>query len=260
MNTTLYNLTFGALGALILLLGVRAYQLVGRLGIGTRLRSGYRRLIGMTHFEELVLNEMRTYRRDVDFYTRGLPTTMQLSTIDKRMEQHRTTLQAERTRNNRLRKEVEELGILLHSYTETLGPIWNTASGHRMPMRLLSSGHLKNIIDGNFGGYDARRFAMGELERRSIDTAWRVKMQQGEPVPTKQDYIMGRVPIDPSIPMTYTLQVASRVARVLPQWAQDIIAGLLQPEGLPIKRAERARIKKLPLWAQQTIKDLEQPR
>ena len=261
----LTNMLYGALGALAILSLRLLVQPARRLAQGAR--RLYRRAIGMEHFEALVIDEMRTYRRDVDFYTRDLPSRLQLSTLDRdvkgtaaRLQQHLDAMSAERTRTNRLRREVEELGMLLHQYTEALGPMWQTAMGHRMPMRLLSTGHLKNILDGGFGGYEARDFAKSELERRSIDTAWRVKAQNNEKAPTKADFANRRAQIDPRIPMTYTPEVASRVARVLPQWAQDIIAGLLQPQDLPIKRAERTRIKTLPLWAQQVISDLEQPR
>lgn len=234
------------LGTIIMVeLAAPVARLAGRLRTATR--NAYRRMIGMESFESMVIDEMRGVRRDMDNYTRGLPNRVM---IERTIRQQRDMIQAQVTRTNRARTEVEELGIQLRNYTDTLGPIWNTAQGHRMPMRLLSSSHLNNIVEGGFGSYEARDFASTELERRRIDTDWRAREARGEQAPTKEQ--MSGIVLD--------RETRERVARALPQWAQDIIAGLLQPQGLPIKRAERARIKKLPQWAQRTISNLEQSR
>jgi len=264
----LTNMLYGALGALSLLATLLGFRLLGRLRLGTRLRNAYRRAIGMESFEALVIEEMRTYRRDVDFYTRNLPSRLQLSTLDQdvqgmasRLQRHLDAVSAERTRTNRLRREVEELGMLLHSYTETLGPIWNTAQGHRMPMRLLSTGHLTNIVEGGFGSFEARDFARTELERRRIDTDWRERQAKGEAAPTLADYNTGRVTNDQrAMPPQIVLPPATlaRVRNVLPLWAQNVITDLRTRRVSTISKANRDRLEVLPVWAQDLIAQLLQ--
>jgi len=242
----LTNMLYGALGALAILSLRLLVQPARRLAQGAR--RLYRRAIGMEHFEALVIDEMRTYRRDVDFYTRDLPSRLQLSTLDRdvqgtaaRLQQHLDAMSAERTRTNRLRREVEELGIVLNSYTETLGPIWNTAQGHRMPMRLLSTGHLENIIEGGFGSWEARDFARVELERRAIDASWRVRQERGEPAPTMEQMAARRAMkaksdelvrqsapfVKPKKKRALSFDERRRVRAVLPMWAQDLINELV---------------------------------
>ena len=262
----LTNLLYGALGALAILSLRLLVRPARRLGSWTR--RLYRRTIGMEHFEAMVIEEMRTYRRDVDFYTRNLPSRLQLSTLDQdvqgtatQLQRHLEAVSAERTRTNRLRREVEELGMLLHAYTETLGPIWNTAQGHRMPMRLLSTGHLQNIVDGGFGDYDARTFANRELARRAIDTAWRERQANGEAAPTLADYSRGRVTNDQrAMPPQIVLSPATleRVRQVLPLWAQNVITDLRTRRVSSISKANRDRLEVLPVWAQDLIAQLLQ--
>jgi len=69
-----------------------------------------------------------------------------------------------------------------------------------------------------------------------------------------------RAVIDPRIPMTYTPEVAARVARTLPIWAQDLIGDLLRENPRSVTREELRRVKRLPLWAQQVIADLRMAR
>ncbi len=271
MNSTLYNMTFGALGALVLLLSFNIMRSVGRLHPTTWLRNATRRVLGIEAFEELTLSELRSYRVDVDRWTRDVRAEVRRmgSGSASVREDVATRMAADRTRNNRVRTEVEELGILLRRYTDALGPMWQTAQGHRMPMRLLSSGHLRNIIEGAFGPRESREFAASELRRRSVDAGYRADAAAGKPAPTAQQMRniaqmkaqsgrSGRA--DPRLPASYTPAVAVRVARVLPQWAQKIIGELVQEGPRAMNFATRKRIKRLPIWAQQTIHDLRQPR
>ena len=230
------SLILGGLGGLALALGY-IYTPVRRLRTATR--TFYRRLIGMTRFEELVIDEMRTYRSDVDNFTRQVRSEMR--TLRSEMQAGRNTLSAHGARVNSTKREVEELGIMLDSYTETLGPIWNTAQGHRMPMRLLSTGHLENIIEGGFGSYEARDFARVELERRGIDASWRVRQERGEPAPTKEqmaarramkarseELVRQQAPfVKPKKKRALSFDERRRVRAVLPMWAQDLINELV---------------------------------
>jgi len=247
----------------------------GTRRLATRLRTRYRAAIGMENFEALVIDEMRTYRSDVDRWSRE---------VRADMREHRSTLQARSNtlsahgaRVNSTKREVEELGILLNSYVETLGPIWNTAQGHRMPMRLLSTGHLQNIIEGGFGSWEARDFARVELERRAIDGRWREAAQRGEKAPTKEDYqaFHGvRPPADPSEamgrarraiakanPMIRTQlsvhpDTLERVRNVLPLWAQNVITDLRTRRAKRLDMETRNRLEVLPVWARELIADL----
>ena len=266
MNFT--DMIHGALGALAILTTLLVARTIGRLQLGTRLRNRYRRLIGMEHFERLTLDEIREFRREMEFYTRGLPSEYQLSTMRQsvqatghKLQAHRDTLSAHATRVNRLKREVEENGILLRQYIETLGPIWNTAQGHRMPMRLLSTGHLTNIVEGGFGGLDARDFARTELERRRIDADWRERQSNGESAPTFNDYAMGRVKGDGSLmppEILLPMETLARVSRVLPLWAQNIVTDLRTRRLSTISKSNRDKLDTLPLWAQTLIQDLLQ--
>jgi hypothetical protein len=159
-----------------------------------------------------------------------------------------------------LKREVEELGLLLRQYTDALGPMWTTAQGHSMPLRLLSTQHLQNIRNGDFGSYETREFIDRELERREIDAKWRERQANGEKMPTRTDYLARRAVIDPRVPFAYSPEVAARVARTLPQWAQDLIGDLVQPNPRSVTREEQRRVKRLPLWAQQLVSDLRRPR
>lgn len=263
MNT-LTNMLHGALGALILLVlvipGVQfTLRQLGRLRGATRRLA--RRTLGLEHFEELTLDEVRNLRRDLEFYTRGLPSDVQYSTLRRDFNMLRDALQARGTKVVRLQREVEELGLLLRQYTDALGPMWTTAQGHQMPLRLLSTSHLRNIKAGNFGSLSLREFVDRELERRAIDAQWREREARGLPAPTRQDVIERGVGVlDPRVPFAYSPEVAARVARSLPQWAQDLIGDLVKPNPRSVTREEQRRVKRLPLWAQQLVADLRRPR
>jgi len=264
----LTNMLYGALGALAILSLRLLVQPARRLRTWTR--TTYRRLIGMEHFEANVIDEMRTYRRDVDEWTRRVRSEMQ--DVRNDMRSRSTTLSAHGARTNSARREIEELGLLLRSYTETLGPIWNTAQGHRMPMRLLSTGHLENIIEGGFGSYEARDFARVELERRGIDASWRVRAERGEPAPTKEQMAARRAMkarseelvrqsagANPMIRTKLSVHpdTLTRVRDVLPLWAQELITDLRTRRTDALSFDERRRVRAvLPMWAQDLINDL----
>ncbi len=266
MNSTLYNMTFGALGALVLLLSFNIMRSVGRLRPTTWLRNATRRVLGIQHFEELSLDELRIYRADVDRWNRDTQAQYRRNAteIASIRSDVATRMAADRTRNNRVRTEVEELGILLHSYVEALGPMWTTAAGHRMPMRLLSSGHLRNILEGGFAkGSSVTGFIRSELERRSIDAAWRANdaaaisnRRMSAAAKVKPDAGLTRLANEMFGPCI-SLDEARRV-RVLPKWVQVIIRDLQTTSPQKIKRSERTRLKRMPIWAQQLISDLEQ--
>jgi hypothetical protein len=189
MNT-LTNMLHGALGALVLLvLVIPGMQFtLRRLG---RLRAATRRLVrrtlGLEHFESLVIEDLRIYRTDVDRLTRDLNSDVRR--VRNELHMHGDALRARNSRLNMLKREVEELGLLLRQYTDALGPMWTTASGHSTPLRLLSTQHLQNIRNGDFGSYETREFIDRELERREIDAAWRKRQEAGEKMPTRTDYI-----------------------------------------------------------------------
>lgn len=252
-----YLTFFGTIIALFLLHWLHR---LGWLQPLQRLRNLTRRVLGVAAFEEKVRDNLYEYRRDVNNWTRDThPRTQRnANAIASVREDVATRMAADRTRNNRVRTEVEEMGILLRQYTDALGPMWTTAQGHKMPLRLLSTGHLTNIRDGGFTrNRNVQEFIESELERRRIDAGYRVGDAAGKPAPTRADYARG--PADPRLPMIYTSEVARRV-RVLPQWLQVIIRDLLTTSPQKLKRAERTRLKRMPIWAQQLVIDLEQPR
>lgn len=251
------NMLYGALGALALLTVIPVARLLGRLGLGTRIRAGYRRLIGMTHFEEMVLTELRIYRTDVDRLSRD--TNADVRRRDDRVRIIHDAQSANRARVTRLQREVQELNVVLRQYTDALGPMWTTAQGHSMPLRLLSTPHLKNILDGGFGTSETDSFIRRELERRRIDTDWRVRQSQGERPPTKTDYLTGRVTGDGRAmppPLAVDPKLQARFY-VLPNWARQIIEDLRSRRVSRVSKQNRERIERvLPQWAQDLIFDL----
>lgn len=254
MNT-IHSYTLGIVSAVLGLI-VLASIPFGR--IRTRLRNATRRAFGIEAFETLMLDELRQQSQRTSSLEFVRHDGEQLR---RQMNNRGDALSAHGTRVNRLKREVEEMGMLLHAYTETLGPIWNTAQGHRMPMRLLSTPHLKNIVDGGFGGYDARQFAMTELERRRIDADWREKEARGEKAPTLTDisFAAHQRQAAPFVRKTIVLETGTqlRVRNFLPQWAQKIVLELRTRARTSIKRDEQTRINRtLPVWARNLIADL----
>lgn len=59
-----------------------------------------------------------------------------------------------------------------------LGPMWKAQGGHKMPMGILSTCHLQNILDGNFGTQTHRDYAEKELERRAEDLLWHTRTEK----------------------------------------------------------------------------------
>lgn len=263
MNTmnTIYLTVLGTIAAFFVL------TKLNRLHPWSRLRHAMRRLgrwvLDSENFESLVIDEMRTHRRGVDNWVRDMPSKFTTRRLDRNID-------AQGSRVTSLKREVEELGILLRQYTNALGPMWTTAAGHRMPMRLLSTLHLRNILEGGFCRSDVGNdYIRNELDRRSVDARYRAAESAATSDRRMSEGLKNASPAkatpagwaDPRLPMTYTPEVANRVARVLPQWAQDIIADLVQEGGRAISFDERKRIRmQLPIWAQQTISDLWQAR
>jgi len=262
--TNLTNMMWGALGALVALTLIPLLRLFGRLQLGTRVGNALYRLLrttlGMQHFEKLVINELRTYRSDVDRLTRDTNSDVRRvrNEVNVLADAHR----ARSTKVMRLQREVEELGLLLRQYADALGPIWTTAQGHQMPLRLLSTSHLRNIKEGNFGSMSVRDFVDRELERREIDSQWRAREAAGLPAPTRQDVIeKGLGVLDPRVPFAYSPEVATRVTRTLPLWARELISDLLVQNPRSLTREELRRVRQvLPAWAQQLVADLRRPR
>jgi len=61
-----------------------------------------------------------------------------------------------------------------------LGPMWKTRSGYARPMGVLSTNHLRAILDGTWGSGAQRTYAANEVARREEDAQWREK--QAKPV------------------------------------------------------------------------------
>jgi len=56
-----------------------------------------------------------------------------------------------------------------------LGPMWKTRSGYARPMCVLSTNHLRSILDGTWGSGAERTYAANEVARREEDAQWREK-------------------------------------------------------------------------------------
>lgn len=67
----------------------------------------------------------------------------------------------------------------LKSNLDTLGPMWKTREGWTRPIGLLSTDHLRAILDGGFGSSETRLYVDSELRRRASDDAWREKKASG---------------------------------------------------------------------------------
>lgn len=265
MNDTLYNLTFGALGALVILLAFNIARSVGKLRPLTWVRNLTRRVLGVAAFEETTFNELYIYRTDVDRWTRDTQasTRRNADAITSVREDVATRMAADRTRNNRVRTEVEEMGILLRSYVEALGPLWTTAQGHKMPLRLLSTGHLRNIRDGGFTrNRNVQEFIESELERRRIDAGYRVDAAAGKPAPTRQQMKLAALAnreatrIEVGSLLALDAGTQERVSRVLPLWAVELITDLRNRRTKRLNVATQSRLFALPFWAQELIHDL----
>jgi hypothetical protein len=268
MEPNIINIFLGSFfaGIVLILVVQRLPGMTRRLRITTR--NAYRRMVGMVSFETLMLDELRTYRSDVDNWTRPVRSETRLlkQEIVGVRRDVATRMAADRTRNNRVRTEVEEMGVLLRSYTDLLGPIWNTAQGHRMPMRLLSTGHLDNIVEGGFGGYEAREFARNELDRRRIDAKFREDAANGIPAPTleqmaaeRQSAAMGRARRAIS-PLQHQLALApgdqNRVNQFSPQWARKLITELRTGTVTRLDMVTTKRLRILPVWTRTIVNDL----
>lgn len=103
----------------------------------------------------------------------------ELSKLKAQVAQHQVELEnlsteaqvgrSQRQANYRsLRSSIEALESLV-------GPGWQTAQGHIRPLRSLSTSHLTNILEGNFGSPSIREEAQEELSRRSIDETFRAE-------------------------------------------------------------------------------------
>ncbi len=225
-----------------------------RLRLPTRLRNLTRRVLGIEDYETMVLNELRSYRSDVDRWTRDVRTQTRRNAdaIASVRLDTATKVGAIGTRGTSVRTEVEELGILLRRYTEALGPIWTTASGHKMPLRLLGTSHLKNILAGGFTrSISVTSYIESELERRRIDTGFRVDEMNGKPAPTRdtaRTEAHGRA---------ITLDVRTmRRLKVLPLWGQHIISELRNRRHNVLTPSNNRRLKGLPIWTRELITDL----
>ena len=142
----------------------------------TRFRNFLRRFLGVEQFERTTISELNTYRSDVDRWTRDIPGRREFSAAVRR--------------HDSLRHEVEELGILATTMRDALGPIWTTAAGHSAPMALLSTSHLRNILEGGFARSETvQEFAERELERRGNDAEWREREAMGERAPTRDEMV-----------------------------------------------------------------------
>lgn len=76
-------------------------------------------------------------------------------------------------RHNRLRREMEELGVLATSTKDALGGMyWTTKSGFTRPIVLLSDTHLQAMIDGGFVRGRVLDAVLAEQERRDEDDVW----------------------------------------------------------------------------------------
>lgn len=229
-----------------------------QLRLGTRLRNLTRRVLGIEQFEKLTISELRGYRADVDRWTRDMPTRAQVAKIGLRGDGVDVALRQRGSRLNLLKREVEEMGILLRSYTDALGPMWTTAQGHKMPLRLLSTSHLRNIVDGDFARSGAvSDFIENELDRRKVDAGYREDEARGKPAPTLEQMrnTAATEARDRIIPLAADIQ--ERVVRVLPFWAQDLISDLRfrRTNGFATPSMTR-RIKGLPIWTRELITDL----
>lgn len=248
----------------------------------TRVRNFYRGLIGQTAFEEITVQELSRLRIEMrsvtepQHYGRPLvPVGLAKQCQDTRelVRQQRDMIQAQVIRTNRARKEVEELGIQLRAYTDTLGPIWNTAEGHRMPMRLLSAPHLNNILRGDFGGHEAQEFAKRELDRRRIDKDWRDREAAGEAAPTMQELgergararlaakeqseAMGRARRSMRQPLRISPDDQRRVTNFSPLWARTLITRLRTDGSITLDRETSSRVYRvLPVWTRDIIADI----
>lgn len=251
------NLIVGIVGAVLATLVIAPRIIPTYQAAARRLGATTRRISGQENFENLVREELTGYRRDVE---RGFDNVLrETKSTRHRQDDRSAALSAHGARVNRVRNEVEELGILLRQYTEALGPMWQTAQGHRMPMRLLSTSHLNNIIEGGFGGYEARQFASRELERRTIDTQWREAEARGETAPTLDQMAAGQRRATPTM-LTINGEAQQRIDRVTPSWARKIIMELRVGTLDNVPAGQRQRVKRLPQWTQRVIEQLVRSR
>lgn len=113
-------------------------------------------------FTELArdIKDIRRVQEKRDNNTVDLITTLQQQI--KQLEHSNS----ERLQENRALEEV----------VKTLGPLWKTQAGHTVPMALLSTPHLQQLIGGTWvHSVDSRRFIRKELKRREEDRKWREK-------------------------------------------------------------------------------------
>lgn len=148
-------------------------------------------------------------------------------------------------------RKMEDSYVSTESLLEGMGGvIWQTATGHRRGIAFLSDSHLQNIIDGGFGGPSARKAVRAEQARRKEDAEWRAK---DDITKTEGSRFVDRGRATASRPVGHSVGK-------LPKWAQEIIRDMEQGRRMGILTAEeRERVFKLPNWASAYIGQLTLP-
>ena len=89
-----------------------------------------------------------------------------------------------------MRREVSTMQDFLQSttkITKSLGPLWKSREGATRPMGILSTSHLRAILDGHFGDTERRDYAKSEIARRRADKWWCASQDDAETVREKQE-------------------------------------------------------------------------
>lgn len=141
----------------------------------TRLRTRLRSWLGLEHFETLLLDELRQQS------TRVSRNEEERDRLDRHLSDTRMGQSRTATSLISVRREVEELGLMLRTLASSLGPLWTTATGHTLPITMLSDTHLDAIMRNGFGGRRVREAIEREQERRAEDDRWATRQGKGSP-------------------------------------------------------------------------------
>jgi hypothetical protein len=83
----------------------------------------------------------------------------------------KSRIEALEARLSAMKIHQDNMQMRLNEYREVLGPMWTTQNGHKRPLGMLSTEHLRKLVDGDWlrGWPHHINYAQGELERRRID-------------------------------------------------------------------------------------------
>jgi len=73
------------------------------------------------------------------------------------------------------RGKFEKLEESFMTLASAMGPLWLDQEGYTLPITMLSTTHLENVIEGRFGSASIRKDIERELARRKKDAAWTEK-------------------------------------------------------------------------------------